>query len=439
MLGLGLIGVSVHSAPIELVGALTLKMDDRAERLTALKKEFGLDEIVYLATCNRVEFIFFARNLEPVYRLRKKLPAFFREALGNLRLEGAHLYSREGLEVVKHVYSVASSLDSLVIGESQIQHQIRDAFSFAEESNLIGDELRRLFQNAFRVGKKVRRQTDLGDKRVSMATLAHAPIDRFIAEVGEVRAAIIGVGPMCSELALHFSERGVTDVKIVSRTKVRAEEAASQFGAEGVGLVDFICDPSDVNLICTSTAAPHAIFWKADAERILGAQKNRGRLMFVDLAVPRDVDDEVLEIEGVTLEHIGSLRELAEPGAEHCEKTIDEANTIVVHETKKYLAAHIERFLGPLFQMSVDGAEAYVDFGLDGLFSTKLKDLGESGRGAIRYWVTEKLLPHVLHETQRNISRVLTQMRSDSDDGNPSPVLEGAFEAVGPRADRRES
>jgi len=404
MLRLGLVGVSIHNAPLELLSGMTIPREERAEQLRQLADQCGFEELVYIATCNRVEFVFRTGGEIPIHVSRNRILDFFFSGTQKVQFQPENFYFSQGVEAARHLFSVASALDSLVIGEAQILGQVKEAFSDAEATGLVGDSLRRVFQDAFRCAKKVRRETEIGTKSVSMVNLASAFIGEFIAEAPSCRVALVGVGPMTVKLAEAFRKQGVQDIYFVNRTVEKAQELAEQWTGTAVSMADFLTTPPAVDCVCTATAASDIIFDREETEAILAAGDPNRPFLYVDLAIPRDVSDDVAEIANVRVCHLGTLRDISQKNRRERFKAADRAREIIGEEVGRFHKEVVEVTLAPLFDETHAQANSFACNGLEGLFSGKLAHLNEADKDAIRYWVMNKLVPQVIHMPVKKIA-----------------------------------
>lgn len=404
MLRLGLVGISIHQAPLELLSALTIAREDRAEKLPLLAEACGFEEIAYVATCNRVEFFFKTVSDQPIARSRNLILDFFFRDKNSVPFQPENFYTHSGIEAARHLFTVAASLDSLVIGESQILGQIKDAFAEAEAGGLVGEDIRRLFRAAFRCARKVRRETELGTKKVSIISLASATIRDFVVDKPDCTVALVGVGPMTGKLAETFRMFGVRNLIFVNRTRENAVGLAHDWEGTAMSLDDFLSEPPRVDAVCSSTGSANAIFGREEVERLLAAGDVNRPLFFLDLALPRDVTRDVEEITNVQVYDLGSLKELSTINRRGRFQSADQARDIVDAEVQRYQRQLMEDLVAPMFNGSKVEAKTFAESGLESLFARKLEDLNDAQKEAIRYWVVNKLVPNVLHMPMKAIA-----------------------------------
>jgi glutamyl-tRNA reductase len=397
MLKIGLVGASLHEAPLELLSALTIPKHDRKERLRDLARAAGFSELVYMATCNRVEFVFETTEDRPIHESRNQILDFFFYGRKDIHFSPENFYSHNGIEAARHLFTVTSALDSLVIGEAQILGQVKESWSEAQDNGLAGEELLPAFQSAFRCAKRVRRETEIGARKLSMVSLAAEVIKEFRHEVSSARVAIIGSGAMACKLAEAVTASGGGEILFVNRTVAKIEEMAKKSNCNVMDLESFLANPPAVDAVFTSTAAPEAIITRERAERLLAADNPTRPMLFIDLAIPRDVSDDVEDIPNVRLWHLGTLRDLANKNRRERFRAADRAREIVNEEVLRYHGEVVEAVLSPLFEDTQAKADMFARAGLESLLEGRLEHLSETDKEAVRYWVIKKLIPGVVH------------------------------------------
>lgn len=390
MESLGIVGVSIHSQNLNLLEQLTIAAEERADRLSALKFSADLTELVYLATCNRVEFVFTTTSGANITDVRNRILDFFFRDNRETPFSPDDFLTTSGLEAVRHIFTVASALDSLVVGEAQILGQMKEAFAFASEHNLAGDKLSRIFQHAFKVAKKVRTDTDLGKKSVSMISLVTSLVGEVIQVEGTVPVALVGAGEMSNKLARFLVDRHETELLFVNRTIEKAEKLAAQFGGKAMSLDAFLAEPPAVRIVATATSSPEPIFTAESTARL---REVNGRLLFVDLAVPRDVSLQKDVENGIDIHNISDLKQVAEQNRRQRFRDVDKAREIVAGEVISYHKGKIEEELRPVFSLAYDESKDFADKGLARLFETRLGHLSAEDRAIITYWV-DKLVSY---------------------------------------------
>lgn len=335
------VGLSHRSAPIEVRERLAVAPADLPARLADLKQRTGAGEIVLLSTCNRVEVM---AALPPgdagtSGELGGRIVEALEGTAPNIR---PHLYLRDARDGIEHLFRVASSLDSLVVGEPQILGQLKDAFTAAHGAATVGPWLNRAFEHAFRVAKRVRSETALGAGQVSIPTVAVDLAKEIFSELGGHHVVLVGTGEMASLVATLLGRAGA-HLSVVGRTLERTREAAHKLGAEPRAWEEFPGLLATADIVVSSTSAPGYV---VTLEQLAQTRRQRhGRNLFlVDLAVPRDIDPRVAEFDGVFLYNVDDLSQVADAALTDRQREAEKASAIVSEETESFLRrAHAER------------------------------------------------------------------------------------------------
>jgi glutamyl-tRNA reductase len=298
-----------------------------------LCERLELSELAYLATCNRVEFVYSAPEELAAAEIEKRLRGSFARDLSSVSL-----YFYKGEDAVRHLFAVASSLDSMVVGEAQILGQVKDAFQQAKNWELCGPRLEELFAWAFRTAKKVRRETALVEGAVSIANLV---IDELLqawksGENGKV--ILVGVGEMTVKLGRLLAERGVSGLHFVNRTAERALFLARQYSATYQSLPDFLAAPPPTSALVSATSAPEPIFTLQTVPPFLHGHP----ILMIDLAVPRDISPEVETIPYVTVRRLEDFRTQAEENLAARQKEVAKGKEIVEREALRFWVRFVE-------------------------------------------------------------------------------------------------
>ena len=335
------VGLSHRSAPVEVRERLAVAPADLAQRLADLKQRTHAGEMVLLCTCNRVEVMAAPQpgGTETLGELGSRIVDALDAGAPNVR---AHLYQREERAGVEHLFRVASSLDSLVVGEPQILGQLKEAFTCARAARTVGPSLNRAFEHAFRVAKRVRSETALGAGQVSIPTVAVDLAREIFSELAGHKVVLVGTGEMATLVATLLGKAGA-QVFVVGRTIERAREVAQKLGAEPRAWEDFPSLLALADIVVSSTSAPGYV---VTLEQLAQARRQRhGRNLFlVDLAVPRDVDPRIADLDGVFLYNVDDLSRVADTALSDRQREAEKAAAIVGEETESFLRrAHAER------------------------------------------------------------------------------------------------
>ncbi|MCO1333765.1 glutamyl-tRNA reductase [Microbulbifer sp. OS29] len=315
------LGINHDSAPVEVRERVAFAPEVMPGALGDARAALGCRELAILSTCNRTE-IYGSVEAEP---LLQWLSEYHQVPLEQLK-SCAYVYSEE--EAVRHMMRVACGLDSLVLGEPQILGQIKSAYAVARESGSVGSELHRVFQRVFTVAKKVRTETAIGENPVSVAYAAVSLASRIFTDLKKQTALLIGAGETVELVARHLLDQGVKQVIVANRTLSRAELLAESFGAEAILLADIPEHLARADIVISSTASQLPILGKGAVESAL--RKRRHRPMFmVDIAVPRDIESEVGELDDVYLYTVDDLRGVIDEGKRSREKAAEAAREII--------------------------------------------------------------------------------------------------------------
>jgi glutamyl-tRNA reductase len=320
------LGLNHRTAPVEVrerfaVG--TPKLGEASNELVALAEA---SEGVVISTCNRTEFYLVAENASQAF---KRIEIRLAEKIQVDSSVAAHFYRKEKTEAARHLCRVVSGLDSMMLGETEIFGQVKQAYGSALESGATGVVLNKVFQRAFSVGKKVRTETSIQEGSTSVGNVAVDLAEKIFGHLKNSEVMILGAGEMSRITAQSLVSRGARSIFVANRSFDRAQELAAEMGGSAVRFDDWQGVLERVDVVISSTGAPHAIVMRADVEKARRARKYRP-LFFIDIAVPRDIDPAVGEIEEVYLYDIDTLEQLAEEARtrrqlqiEQCERIID--------------------------------------------------------------------------------------------------------------------
>jgi glutamyl-tRNA reductase len=332
-----LLGLSHRTAPVEVRERFAIA--DPAPVLAKLVGAEEIDEVVLISTCNRVEVVALTRRPEVA---GMRLRSFFRRELGGddiaatadgRSLDGM-LYELHDANAMRHVLRVASSIDSMVVGEPQILGQMKEAYRLAREADACGVILTRLFQCAFATAKRVRRETRIAERPVSVARVAVDLARQIFEDLSQKSALLIGAGEMI-EIALESLRReGLSEVRVANRTRAHAAELAERFGASAHGLdeIPALLPRADVLLSCIGGDAPFVTV--PLVERAMRGRSNP--LFVIDIGVPRNVDPDVNRVDGVYVYDLDDLSEAAAANAEERRRETVRAEAIVLEEQQRF-------------------------------------------------------------------------------------------------------
>jgi glutamyl-tRNA reductase len=288
-----------------------------------------IKEALTLSTCNRVELLVVADGENAIDHV---LECWAKAC--NLPVEelAPYVYKHKGLDAVTHLFTVAASLDSLVIGEPQILGQLKDAYHDSVDKDTTGVVLNRLLHKAFSVAKRVRTETGVASSAVSISYAAVELAKRIFGDMSERSAMLIGAGEMAELAATHLLNNGISKVYVANRTFARGQALAEQFNGEAIPFDQLIDQLEKVDIIISSTGAHEAVIRAKDIRQVLKKRKNRS-MFFIDIAVPRDIDPDVNGLDNVYLYDIDDLKEVVEENLAQRQEEANKARTIVDCET----------------------------------------------------------------------------------------------------------
>jgi glutamyl-tRNA reductase len=328
------IGLNHRTAPIEILERLAFLGDRIETALHQAKSLPSLKENMILSTCNRVEIYAVARETE---KATLDLKHFLSQFHGlSLREFEKSLYSFVGEEAARHIFRVASSLDSLVVGEPQISGQIKSAYEMAVETKTSGLILHRLLHRAFHVAKRVRTETKIGDSAVSVSSVAVELAKKIFGTLEKKTVLLIGAGEMCELAARHLVSGGVGKVLVTNRTYERAAALAQEFRGEAIPFEEMNQGLRRVDIVISATDSPQHLILH---DQVVKAMKDRKQkpIFFIDIADPRDIEPRVGDVENVYLYNIYDLKKVADENIKDREKEAEKAETIVQDEVVKFV------------------------------------------------------------------------------------------------------
>jgi glutamyl-tRNA reductase len=319
-------GLSYKTTPVEVREKLAVQRSRLQCSGCRLKLRGGLEEVVLLSTCNRVEIY----GVSPW--IHGRVQQLFQELTNSDFDFTPHLYVKEGAEAAKHLFAVASGLDSLVIGETEITGQVKNAYQAAKEAGLVGKKMNRLFQTALSVVKKIRTNTAIGRGATSVGSVAVELAEKvFGASLGDKTVMILGAGKMGEACVKHLAKRGAKTILVANRSYERAGKLAAEFGGRAVRMEDSAAAMIEADILVSSTGSPDIVLKRADVEAILPARGNRP-LVLVDIAVPRDIDPAVAKLPEVFLYDIDDLQAVVRENTRNREQELAVCREIITSQ-----------------------------------------------------------------------------------------------------------
>lgn len=337
-MGLLALGINHKTASLDLREKVAFTPEALDAALREAVREAGLGELAILSTCNRTEFYGFL----PQQNGEALLAWLGRHHQIPLSEISASIYQHENEEAVRHMMRVAAGLDSMVLGEPQILGQMKTAYAQAAEAGTLGPELERLFQTTFAAAKQVRTETAIGANAVSVGFAAVMLARQIFSDLRESEALLIGAGEMIELVGRHLYEQGVSRITVANRTLSRGLELAQQFGGRAVSLEEIPDALVNADIVISSTASPLPILGKGMVERALKKRRHRPIFM-VDIAVPRDVEPEVAQLQDVYLYTVDDLQSVIEENMRSRQEAAHAAEEIVTARALQFMAQKREQ------------------------------------------------------------------------------------------------
>ncbi|HEX2279322.1 MAG TPA: glutamyl-tRNA reductase [Candidatus Tectomicrobia bacterium] len=386
------VGLNHTTTPIELRERLhfpTTTLEEPLEKLAHYTE--GGDRVI-LSTCNRVELYGHVQHLaHGSGRLQQFLSDYHGLAADALT---PHLYSYHGEAALRHLFRVASSLDSLVLGEPQIAAQVKEAFAIARRASATSAVFNQLFERAFAVAKRVRTETRIGEHAVSVSYAAVELAKKIFQDLSAKTVLILGAGEMSELTARHLISHGVQQLLVANRTPERALELAERLAGQGVALADLPGYLPKADIVVSSTGSSELVIRKADVQNALKLRKNRP-MFFIDIAVPRDIDPAVNELDNVYVYDIDDLRHVVEENRKAREREAAVAETIIAREVEDALKWFDEQQVVPAVIRLRRKAETIRNQEIEKLFA-RLGPLSDSEREAIEA-MASSIINKLLH------------------------------------------
>jgi glutamyl-tRNA reductase len=385
---LQILGLNHNTAPIEIREQVVFAGDEVGRAAARLTELDGVDEAVLLSTCNRTEFYVITSDggrdrLQDWLRDERSLdPGFV-----------STLFTLDADEAIRHIFRVACGLDSMVLGETQVLGQLKDAFRDAQQAGTVGQQLSRLFQHTFSVAKKVRTDTEIGANPVSVASAAVRLANQFFAKFDQHTALLVGAGVTIELVAKHLTGKGIGRLFVANRNVERARNLASTFGGYAVPLSELDGTLPEADILITSTASPEPIIGQ---EQMTAAMKTRKRkpVFAVDIAVPRDIAPDVAKVNDVYLYTIDDLQKVIQEGQTSREAAAVDANRILDDEIRRYLSIERAKQVSPLIVKLREQGETIRDGVLRD--AQRRLDKGVDSREVIEF-ATASLMKKLLH------------------------------------------
>lgn len=328
-----LTGLSHKTAPLHLREKLALPEAELPNALHQLQN-LGATEAVILSTCNRVEIALSAPDQAAPKAIMER---FLTGWKGSATAFEGHLYSLEAKDAIQHLFRVAASLDSMVVGEPQILGQLKAAYSVAKTEGAVGGLLETVLTRAFSVAKRVRTETGIGQMAVSVSYAAVELARKIFGSLKGHSVLIIGSGKMGELAARHLHRSGAKRIFVTNRTWERAQQMAALFDGKAVEYSRFNDILPEIDIVIASSGAPHYILGREQMQRVIAARRNKP-VFLIDIAVPRNIDPAVNDVEGVFLYDVDDLAGVVNANIKERTKQAEQAEAIVVEEVERMMA-----------------------------------------------------------------------------------------------------
>lgn len=320
------VGLNHKTAPVEVRECLAFAGDDPIKAMNALCKKECVDELLLFSTCNRVEFLLISDDITCSVETVKDFMAEFKKTRRETFEQNLYVYS--GDEAVRHIFRVAASLDSMVVGEPQILGQIKAAYHLAVEHGRCSVILNRLMHRAFSVGKRIRTETGIGDSAVSISYAAVQLARKILGNLEDKAVMLLGAGEMAELAVEHLVADHARPIFVANRTFERGLELAERFNGTAIRFEEVRDHLKRVDIVISSTGAPHYVVVKDDFNGVMRERKRRP-LFFIDIAVPRDIDPDINKIANVYVYDIDDLRSAIEENIQERKQAAIQGERIV--------------------------------------------------------------------------------------------------------------
>lgn len=414
-----IVGLNHRSAPIEVRESVAFESDYLADALTRLHNYPSIDEGVILSTCNRVEVVAAASDCATACNDIGSFLAEQRAHRNGMAL-AEHTYQYRGAEAVRHLFRVAASLDSMVVGEPQILGQLKQHYDAAQQAGSVGTILHRLFHRSFSVAKRVRSETGIGSGAVSVSSVAVDLAKRIFDRFDDKTVMLIGAGKMGDLMARNLQSHGVRSLMVTNRTFERAVELAERIHGSPIRFEDFPQYLKMADLVIGCTGAPEVLVDAAQVEKVLRERKHKA-MFFIDIGDRRNFDGKINDLDNVYLYNIDDLKNVAEENLQGRSNEAARAETIVGEEVQSFL-----RWIGSLEQVPTitalrqrfdDIRRGEIDKSLGG----GLKNLSPEQRTAVED-MTTAMINKLLHAPIAQLKR-----RDDKDNDDEAALYVAAL------------
>lgn len=414
-----LTGLNHRTAPVEVREKIAFDERSLPEALDTLKRQPGVQEGLILSTCNRVEVSITADDsaeadkavAEFIGTVRQVEPAWVKP----------YLYQYDGPDAIRHLFRVASSLDSMVVGEPQILGQLKTAYAVAKEHGSVSGFLDLVMTRAFNVAKRVRSETEIGQSAVSVSYAAVELAREIFGSLAGKKALVIGAGKMAESAARHLRRAGASEILVTNRTRARAEALAEECGGRVIDYEGFESIVPSVDIVLASSGAPHYILTKAQMKAAMGKRRN-SPMFLIDIAVPRNIDPEVNQLDSVFLYDVDDLGKVVDNNLKSRIEVAKDAEDIIREEVERMMLRLRTREAAPTIVQLQGQLDAWRKGEIDRMRG-KLGPLTPQQEEAIEA-LTRGLVNKIAHGP-------ITELRKQSSDPNLLDVVRRLFRLGG--------
>ena len=403
-MSLVVVGLNNRTMPLNLFESFAVSNEDLPKALLSVKSRRHISEAVLLSTCNRTEVYVFAEKFHGAYQDIRD----FLSDLSNLSADqfNDYLYVHYEDEAVKHLFSVTCGLDSAVLGENEIQHQVKVAWQAAQIEDTCGATINAAFRRALEVGKRIRTETHLTKQAPSIARSVIEMAEENLKGLENKNILILGAGEMGEGMANALSKVDTGKIAFSNRNFERAEKIAENFGGEAIEINQIPSSLKKFDCFISSTAATDILLSKDDLSQHINKP-----LLIIDIAIPRDIDPEVSEIKGVSLLDMDDLQDFVEPHRKGQEQDLATSRLVISEETNRFLDQQSARKVAPLIAEFREGAEEIRQIELK-RYEARLQSLTDEQRDAIES-LTQGILGKILHDPTVSLNEAAGSPRGE--------------------------
>jgi glutamyl-tRNA reductase len=396
------IGISHHTAAVEVRERMWLSVDETREAIEKLTKRF-FNECILISTCNRTELYGLTPEPDADDAEVKKFLIDFKRAGDMVKPE--HFRGGLAKDAVSHLFQVAAGVDSMVVGDIQILNQVKEAFQISREMNALGPVTNRLMQSTMHVGKRVRTETAICEGAVSVSYAAVELANKIFADLSKKSVLLIGAGETGELTLKHLAGRGIGSIQVANRTREKAEALVSQFGGSVVEYADMLNGLRTVDIVVTSVQSPSYIVQPGDVQKVMKERSNNP-LFVIDIGVPRNVNPAAKKIDNVFLYDMDSLHAIVDKNLDKRMEEVPKVQRIIEEELADFLQWHNSLQVGPTIHDLRDALEAI--------------RAGEVEKNINRFKPEDRELVDII--TKRIINKVLhqpvTSLKAGAENGN---------------------